>query len=277
MRATTLVLSIVILSGLAFARPAAAQNESGPLRDLLSLATMSTNYQQRDQMLLSGAPRFNEVSSFIAIAQAAAYEATKVSVLELGATRARSVGETIQLAAQSPKYDSRDRILLGGARLAQGLSDYLALAQAAAYEATKNALMQQGQVTAMRAADFIALASAATKYDVRDQILVNGSQRVHGLDEYIALVAAAAYEATKVTILRIGVREARNVTEVARMADLSPKYDARDEMLLGGVRLCTSAADAQFLVSHAAYEATKNSILRQYAQTAGFGTLYGNR
>ena len=275
MRNAILVLSIIILSALSAARPAVAGPEDGPLHDLLALATSLTAYDQRDTMLLNGAQRFAETSSFLAIAHAAAYDATKNRILTLGVERARSVNDVIALARSCPAYDVRDRNLLSGTRLAQQPADFLALSGAAAYDATKNTLMQQGAGFAQRAADLVALARTSPAYDVRDRILLGGASRVHGLDEYFALFGAAAYDATKVSILKIAVREATNVSDVARVATASPAYDARDQMLLGGVRLCTSAADAQFLASKAAYDATKNAILRQYAQMSGFGALYG--
>jgi len=276
MRFGILVLSIIILGGVA-ARPSAAGTEDGPLHDLIALATSSPAYDQRDSMLQQGASRFYETSSFLAIAHAAAYDATKNNVLTMGVQRARTVADVIVLSRSCPAYDVRDRNLLSGTRLAQAPADLLALAGAAAYDATKNALTQAGLPFARSAADFVVLAKSSPAYDVRDRILVAGASRVHGIDEYFQLVGAAAYDASKVAILKMASREATNVADVARIAVSSPAYDVRDQILLGGVRLCTSAADAQFLASKAAYDATKNAILRQYAQMSGFTALYGSR
>lgn len=275
MRNAIRVLSIIILAAVLAVGPAAAQSESQAVSDLITLARSLTQYDQRDAMLKQGASRFFETSSFLAMAGAAVYDATKNHLLALGADRARTVGDTIALAKACPAYDVRDRVLTNGERVCREPADFLMLAGAAVYDATKNNLMRRAMHITARAEDFVALAKACPAYDVRDEVLKFGATRVASVDQFVVLYGACVYDASKVTVLRAAMRDVRHIQDVIRLAKLSPQYDVRDELLLAGVRFCTSVADAQTLSGAAVYDATKNRILREFAQLAGFTALHG--
>lgn len=268
-------LSIIILTAVLAVGPALAQSEQQGVHDLVTLARSLTAYDQRDRMLSQGASRFFETSSFLTIAGACVYDATKNHVLQMGAERARTVADTIALAKACPAYDVRDRILTNGERVCREPADFLMLAGAAVYDATKNNLMRRAMRIGARAEDFVALAKACPAYDVRDEVLLFGSTRVASVDQFVLLHGACVYDATKVKVLRAAMRDVRHIQDVIRLAKMSPAYDVRDELLVQGVRFCTSVADAQTLSGAAVYDATKNRILREFAQLAGFTALHG--